>query len=104
MRMGTSARPLLPPMPDLSRGVCVTGALPGAYWTSKLNVERSAARLACTTCPVLEACRAWSMNLPASDATIYGGMTAKERVGRKREAARIRRSSWRRRQRPSTSA
>jgi hypothetical protein len=35
---------------------------------------------------VLDACRAWSLHLPASDTAIYAGMTTADRLRRKREA------------------
>jgi len=79
----------LPRQPDLSKGACTTGALPADYWLSPILAQREAARLACLICPVLDACRAWSLHLPASDTAIYGGRTKAERLRLRREAARI---------------
>jgi hypothetical protein len=85
------AAPMAVPSPtlDLRQGICATGALPARYWTSGDRVAREAARLACSTCPVLAACASWSLSLPGTDAAIYGAMTVRERVAHKREAARL---------------
>jgi hypothetical protein len=49
--------------------------------------ERKAARHVCHTCPLLLACREWSLSLPTTDTTIYGGLTTNERLRAKRERA-----------------
>jgi hypothetical protein len=64
----------------------VAGALPADYWLSERPAEREAARLACTTCPVLESCRSWSLSLPSGDGAVYGGLTVRERLRLKAEA------------------
>ncbi len=41
----------------------------------------------CKCCPVLAACREWSLSLPVTDTSVYGGMTANERARARRERA-----------------
>jgi hypothetical protein len=70
----------LPFWPDFSRGRCATApAHQRGWWTSGDPAEREAAVRACRTCPVLEACRSWSLYLPLSDSAIYAGLTSHQR-------------------------
>jgi hypothetical protein len=80
----------LPPAPDWSRGLCTT--VPSrmrAWWTSADRSEREAAQRMCQGCPVLEDCARWSTAaLPASDSSIWAGMSAAERARQRREYLR----------------
>ncbi len=51
------------------------------WWASRDQRERRAAIWICRSCPVLAACREWSLSLPSTDtSTIYAAMTASERI------------------------
>ncbi len=76
----------LPRQPDLSQGTCSHHPHPD-WWTSRSAPEREAAVRVCRSCPLREPCAAWSLNLPVTDTTIYGGMTANERILARRERA-----------------
>jgi WhiB family redox-sensing transcriptional regulator len=83
--------PGMAPRPDLSLGRCTTMACP-EWWTSRDPGEREAACHACSSCPVLAACREWSLTLPLSDHAIYGGLTQNGRIrerARRRKAAEL---------------
>jgi Transcription factor WhiB/Transglycosylase-like domain len=70
----------LPPRPpDFSLGSCASHPAPG-WWSGKDLQERRAAKSVCASCPILDACREWSIGLPAADITIYGGLTQNDRV------------------------
>jgi len=75
-----------PPAPDLSDGLCVI-APPHqrGYWTSRSQPERTAARRLCERCPVIAACREWSLTLPVTDTAVYGGMSHEQRLAARRE-------------------
>jgi hypothetical protein len=77
--------PELPPPPDFSQGWC-TRVKPGmrSIWTSSVPAERRAAQYMCSSCPVREPCTAWSLSLPASDPSVYGGLSHHERIKRRR--------------------
>jgi WhiB family redox-sensing transcriptional regulator len=77
--------PALPPAPDWSRGRCTTVSPDRrTWWTSDDPDEKQAARSMCTTCPVRPECEQWSLALPLSDPSIYGGMSHAERQKRRR--------------------
>jgi hypothetical protein len=78
--------PVLPRQPDLSQGKCSHHPQPG-WWTSRSAPEREAAMHVCRSCPLREPCAAWSLSLPVTDTTIYGGMTATERIRARHERA-----------------
>lgn len=77
----------LPPVPDLSAGLCI-GHPHREWWTSGGPDEREQAISVCWRCPARAACAEWSLSLPIADKTIYGAMTTSERLRRKRERAR----------------
>ena len=78
--------PPMPPAPDWDRAWCVTGpARTRGYWTSDDPAQRQAAKYMCLTrCPVQRECAVWSLALPLSDASIYGGLSQAERRRRRR--------------------
>jgi hypothetical protein len=79
----------LPKPPDWSAATCQRVPFPvRAYWTSDARDERAYAATLCGRCPVLEACRTWSLALPVVDMAIYAGMSQAERLRRKRAAMR----------------
>jgi DNA-binding transcriptional MocR family regulator len=86
-RTPVPATPQLPARPELDGALCATVADPG-LWTSPRQADRAAAIRVCERCPVLDACRAWSMSLPTTDSAIYAGMNASERIAARRELAR----------------
>ena len=75
----------LPPAPDFSQGLCTTvKPAQRRYWTSSDPGEREAAAHMCAGCPVREPCADWSLALPASDPSVYAGLSQSERVRRRR--------------------
>ncbi len=64
--------PVLPHQPDLSAGKCSSPKAKPGWWTSRDQREREAAIWACRSCPVLAACREWSLSLPVTDMSVYG--------------------------------
>jgi hypothetical protein len=87
---GPVVRPYAPPLPrqpDLSAGKCSSPKAKPGWWTSRDQREREAAIWACRSCPVLGACREWSLSLPVTDTSVYGGMTANERARARRGRA-----------------
>jgi hypothetical protein len=87
----------LPPVPWLVReaGLCSdpkTLAKTGHVWTSDDRAERDLAKAICRSCSVQDLCLQWSLALPASDDTIYGG------------AGRFTRNRLRRERRPAQPA
>lgn len=79
--------PILPRMPDFSQGRCASPSVNADWWTSFNQEERQAAVHVCHSCLLREACAEWSLSLPSTDTTIYGGMTANERIRARRERA-----------------
>jgi hypothetical protein len=81
----------LPAPPDLRDAACRRFFIPD-MWASGDPEDREAARHVClTTCPVLEACRAWSLTLPLDvRGTIAGlGQSERQQIRRQqREAAK----------------
>ncbi len=70
-------------MPDLSLGICASEV--ADWWTSDDIYERRLAIQLCAMCPVREPCGDWSLNLPDSDAAIYGGLMTYQRRRLKKE-------------------
>ena len=70
------------PVPDLRKGYCATcGPDKRDLWTSGHPADLKAARSMClAACPVLDACRAWSLTLPDTDGAIYGGLSHAGRI------------------------
>lgn len=70
------------PMPDLSRGYCATCNPDKRHlWTSGHPADLEAAAHMCNSvCPVLDACRAWSLTLPETDGAVYGGLVWSDRI------------------------
>jgi Transcription factor WhiB len=69
--------------PDLSSGLCQPGKspLPPDTW---LGGDNAAARRACASCPVLDACRDWVLALPepppfGRHSAIIAGMSIEQR-------------------------
>ena len=76
----------LPKPPDFSKGLCTTvKPAQRGWWTSENRDEREAAAHMCQGCPVREPCTAWSLALPASDPSVYAGLSQAERVKRRRQ-------------------
>ena len=77
--------PELPKPPDFSQGWC-TKVHPSrrGYWTSSDPGEREAAAHMCAGCPVRDPCADWSLALPASDPSVYAGLSHSERMKRRR--------------------
>jgi biotin operon repressor len=64
----------------LGAGLCVTGDVPGHYWTSDSPKDRDLARAYCRVCPAKIACSEWALKvLPKWDNAIYAGLGAAER-------------------------
>jgi hypothetical protein len=75
----------LPRPADFSRGLCTTvRAAQRAFWTSSDPGEREAAAHMCAGCPVRGPCADWSLALPASDTSVYAGLSHAERIKRRR--------------------
>jgi transcription factor WhiB len=70
----------------LAEGLCVGHAQPD-YWTSDDWHERQVAISVCQSCHVLDACREWSLSLPAKDQAIYAGLTSLGRARLRRQRA-----------------
>jgi hypothetical protein len=86
-----ASRKPLPPQPaSMARGLCASGSYDPPNWWHPGRYDHATRQRAlsiCHQCPALADCRAWSLQLPASDKyAIYGGMTANQR-------ARIQRAS-----------
>jgi len=79
----------LPLMPEaLSSGSCV-GHPHADWWTSSEPADRAAALRVCRACPVQAICAIWSLALPVSDTTVWGGLTpGRRRAIRHRLAAK----------------
>jgi hypothetical protein len=81
--------PSLPPMPtELAWGACV-GHERADWWTSKDPADRHQAIRVCQGCPVRAICASWSLSLPLSDCSIWGGLshTQRQAIRRQRAAA-----------------
>jgi hypothetical protein len=74
----------LPKPPDWSRASCVAHPDPD-LWTSTDPGERQEAARICRSCPVIAACLAWSLHLPAGDKAVYAGLGPPQRIGRRAE-------------------
>lgn len=85
---GWPAASRLPLMPKAltETGLCARHPDPG-LWTSSRPSDRERAAAICAWCPALAACREWSLGLPWSDTTIYGGLGSRGRQ-QLRKAAR----------------
>jgi hypothetical protein len=71
--------PALPVMPpELADGLCTRHPEPD-LWSSREPADRAVALRVCRACPVLAVCASWSLSLPASDSTVWGGLTAGQR-------------------------
>jgi hypothetical protein len=87
--MGATSLTLTPPDAEwMAEAVCA------GYWLLMESTEEKDERAAkdlCRTCPVWEACRAWTLSLPGRQdvAGVAGGLTEKQRDQARR---RIRRS------------
>ncbi len=71
-----------PAMPDLNAGHCVTGAagLGIAAWQAERGEAAELAAVACSWCPVLDACRTWALAAGHGDiGGTAGGLTAEQR-------------------------
>ena len=82
--------PQLPPMPaSLAEGLCASGRYSRDLWSSHSARDRQLAIRICERCPVQRACAGWSLALPDTDRSVWGGLTvaARVRLRRQREAA-----------------
>jgi hypothetical protein len=70
----------------LAEGLCV-GHAQRDYWTSDDWHERQVAISVCQSCHVIDACREWSLALPAKDTAIYAGLTSLGRARLRRQRA-----------------
>lgn len=83
-----------PPMPDLSRGLCVPGnsALPPEAWTADATPDQHEAALhACRACPVRQPCAEWAItSMPGlqSFRGVIGGMSGRSQVEAERRRRR----------------
>ncbi len=78
--------PDFPEPPDFSKGLCThVPASQARWWTSSETALREAARSICEVCPLLIPCADWSLSLPVTDASIYGGMSQVQRLKAKRD-------------------
>ena len=65
----------LPVMPEaLADGLCTRHPEPD-LWSSREPSDRAAALRVCRACPVQAICAIWSLALPVSDTTVWGGLT-----------------------------
>lgn len=68
-------------------GLCTRHPRP-ELWSASNHAERQAAISVCQRCPVVSICQEWSLALPDTDLTIYGGLTTSQRIQAKRERNR----------------
>jgi hypothetical protein len=71
----------------LQLGSCVGHGQPELWTDPQTPAQRATAARICASCPVLTACREWSLGLPQADLALWGGWTASDR-----ERERIRRA------------
>jgi hypothetical protein len=70
--------PALPVPPDWTRSRCSAHPQPD-LWSSSSPAERRRAIFICHHCPVEQQCRAYSLSLPLTDKSVWGGLSPADR-------------------------
>jgi transcription factor WhiB len=80
--------PNLPVMPlELADdGLCTRHPEPD-LWSSRRPSDRARAQQVCSACPVRVICQDWSLSLPVSDSSVWGGLNHAQRLILKRHRA-----------------